>query len=190
MPHQAKPTIRQRLDTTRIWWSKHLDVRAFLVFQRMQRFYNTFVILAALVSGLAIAALTFPEFRPSTGLSQVGEGFLCSSAITAVLAAVMASMLLFQFEGLERATRLDLAVSWMPLAFLDLSIIEFLIGVVCWYWGKNEHWRGALIATELFCLLGVCAWQSAWMWIRLSTKGGLGIEERQAAVAHRRGADQ
>lgn len=190
MPHQTQPTLRQRLETTRIWWAKYLDVRAFLVFQRIQRFYNTFVILSALVSGLAVAALTFPEFHPSTGLSQVGEGFFCSSAITALLAAVMATMLLFSFEGVEKATRMDLAVAWSPLVLLDISIVEFLIAIVCWYCGKNVRWRGALMATQLVCLLGICVALSSWMWFHLVQKGALGREERQATAARSRAADE
>jgi hypothetical protein len=84
-------------------WGKQLDIRAFLVFQRIQRFYSTFVVLAALISGLAVAALTFSEFHPtSSELIKTSEGFLCSSAITAVISAVVATMLLFQFEGLEK----------------------------------------------------------------------------------------
>jgi len=190
MPPQARNTPKQYLQTVRLWWSKILDVRAFLVFQRIQRFYSTFVVLSALVSGLALAALTFPEFHPSIGISQVGEGFLCSSAITSLLAAVMATMLLFVFEGVERATRMDLAVAWSPLVLLDISIIEFLIGIVCWYCGKNVRWRGALMATQLVGLLGICIALSLWMWSHLVKKGALGREEREASATQNRTADE
>jgi ABC-type xylose transport system permease subunit len=179
------------VERTRIWWSKYLDVRAFLVFQRVLRFYNTFVVLSALVSGLALATLTFEEFHPTTsGLAQVGEGFLCSSAITALLAAVLATMLMFVFQGVEQATRMDLAVAWSPLVLLDLSIIEFLIGIICWYCAKNNTWRGVVMLAQLCSLLGLTIVFSIWIWLHLVQKGNLGREEREATGAHTRAADE
>ncbi|KAK1994412.1 hypothetical protein LX36DRAFT_660599 [Colletotrichum falcatum] len=184
------PALKQKLEVRRLWWNKQLGIRAFLVFRRLLRFYSTFVILAALVSGLAVAALTFPEFHGGSGATQVGEGLLCSSAITAVVSAVMATMLLFTFEGAEQASRLDLAVAWSPLFLLDVSILEFLVGMACWYYGKNVPWRGVLITVELTWLLACCLVLSIWIWVILSRKGGLGFEERQAAAAgQRRAAD-
>jgi hypothetical protein len=145
-------------------WNKELDRRAVLVFQRIQRFYKTFVVLAALISGLAVAALTFNEFHPTnSGLIRVSEGFLCSSSITAVVSAVAATMLLFQFEGVEKITRLDLAIAWSPLVLLDCSIVEFLVGMVCWYSSKNLQWRSALMGTQLAALMGICTGLSLWM---------------------------
>jgi hypothetical protein len=82
-----------------------------------------FMVLVALISGLTVAALTFSEFHPtSSGLIQASEGFLFSSAITAVIAAVVATMLLFQSEGLEKPTRRDLAVAWASYAAMNDSI--------------------------------------------------------------------
>jgi hypothetical protein len=157
-------------------WNKALDRRAFLVFQRIQRFYKTFVVLSALISGLAVAALTFDEFHgTSSGLIHASEGFLCSSAITAVVAAVVATMLLFQFEGLESVRRKELAIAWSPLILLDFSIIEFLVGMVCWYSSKNLQWRGALMATQLAGLMGLCLALSLWMlgmWFMLKETEG------------------
>jgi hypothetical protein len=172
-------------------WDKQVDVRAFLVFQRIRRFYNTFVVLSVLISGLAISALTFSEFHPTnSGLIRTSEGFLCSSAITAVISAVVATMLLFQFEGLETPTRRDLAVAWGPLVLLDLSIIEFLLGMVCWYFGKSAYWRGTLMATQFAFLMAICFALSIWMWFYMRKRGGLGKAESQAAATHVHVADK
>jgi hypothetical protein len=111
-------------------WNKELDRRAVLISRRIHRFYKTFVVLAALISGLAVAALTFNEFHPTnSGLIRVSEGFLCSASITAVVLAVATTMLLFQFEGVGKITRLDLAIAWSPLVLLDCSIVELFVGV-------------------------------------------------------------
>lgn len=171
-------------------WTKILDTRAFLVFQRIQRFYSTFTVLSALVSGLAVGVLTFPEFHPSSARIRVAEGLLCSSAITAVLAAVFATMLLFAFEGVERATRTHLAIAWSPLVFLDLSVVEFLGGLVCWYYGHNVLWRGALMATQLAVLLGLVIAVTVWMGFHLSREGSLGVEEREAVASGGRVANK
>lgn len=172
-------------------WSKQLDIRAFLIFQRIQRMYKTFVVLAALISGLAVAALTLNEYHPpSSDLIFASEGFLCSSAITAIISAVLAIMLLFQFEGSQRATRRDLAVAWAPLVLLDLSVVEFLVGMVCWYCSKNARWRGALVTAQLVGLLGLCAGLSTWMWFYMSQKGNLGVEESQSGDMQKRVADE
>lgn len=68
------------------------DARALLVFQRLQRFYNTFNILAALIGGLAIATLTLNEFHPCTTS-------MARSAMCAAISTMLSTMLLFRFEG-------------------------------------------------------------------------------------------
>lgn len=172
-------------------WNKQLDFRATLVFQRLHRFYSMFSVLAALISALALAVMTFNEFHPTTSsLSRVAEGFLCSSAMTAVFSAVVATMLIFQFEGHERATRRDLAVAWLPLAFLDISVVEFLIGLVCWYSDKNDRWRGALMDTQLVVLMMISVTLAGWIWVFMQQPGGLGREESEASSKRSRVADE
>jgi len=84
----ASVTVVNRID----------DVRALLDFQRLQRFYNTFNILPALIGGLAIATLTLNEFHPCTTS-------MARSAICAVISTILSTMLLFRFESHETTTR-------------------------------------------------------------------------------------
>jgi hypothetical protein len=84
---------------------------------------------------------------------------------------------------------MELAVAWLPLALLDISIIEFLAGMVCWYYEKNQDWRGALMLGQLILLLVISIALSTWMWFHMSRKGGLGSEERQLNGIHRREAN-
>ncbi|KAF2787135.1 hypothetical protein K505DRAFT_288497 [Melanomma pulvis-pyrius CBS 109.77] len=158
--------------------NKNLDIRAFLVLQRLHRFYKTLNIVSALVAGLSLAVLTFDEFHPTqSGLVRAAEGLLCSSAFSSVTSVMTSTMLLFKFEGRESATRKDLAIAWTPLVLLDFAIVEYLFGLVLWYSGKNNEWRTALISSQLAFLLGCCVWLSFWMWDTMSGKGGLGKEE-------------
>lgn len=170
--------------------SKHLDIRAFLVFQRLCRFYKSLNVLAALVSGLSLAVLTFSEFHPTdSSLIRAAEGLLCSSALTAVISVMISTMLLFRFEGQEHATRKDLALAWFPLVMLDLAIVEYLFGLLLWYNAKNNMQRIALMSSQLAALLLFSVGLAVWMWQTMSDQGGLGKEEANALASGRRVAD-
>lgn len=128
--------------------------------------------------------LTFDEFHPTPApLARVAEGFLSGSALTAVIIVMLATMLLFRFEGHEGPTRKDLAIAWTPLILLDLAIVEFLLGFVFWYASKNTKWRTGMTATQLAILLSLSIWAAIWMWTTMSVKGGLGREEIKEAAA-------
>ncbi|MCJ1266983.1 hypothetical protein MMC22_006868 [Lobaria immixta] len=158
--------------------SKKLEPRALLVFFRLQRFFQTFNVVAALIAGLSLAVLSFAEFHPTTSsLTRASEGFLCSSALTSVVAVMLATMLLFRFEGVQTASRKDLAIAWAPLVLLDWGIVEFLVGLVFWYAEKNNEWRSSIMGTQFAVLLLFTIWTSIWMWGVMSQKGGLGKEE-------------
>ncbi|RDI89007.1 hypothetical protein Vi05172_g1395 [Venturia inaequalis] len=187
---KSKPilTVREYVDRLRL--TKNLDIRAFLVFQRLCRFYKTLNVVAALVAGLSLAILTFNEFHPTeSSLVRAAEGFLCSSAITAVISAMTSTMLLFRFEGQEHATRKDLALAWSPLFMLDLAIVEYLLGLLLWYNGKNNRWRIVLMSLQMVGLLLFSISLAVWMWQSMSETGGLGKEEANAAGSGRRVAN-
>ncbi|KAM0697348.1 hypothetical protein Q7P36_003419 [Cladosporium allicinum] len=102
------------------WWNEPVAHGSFIVFSRLRDFYNTFTVLSALIAALSAGVLTFDEFHPTqTGLQRLAEGFLVSSASTAVIAAMLGTMLLFRFEGYESASRKELAIAWSPLLILD-----------------------------------------------------------------------
>lgn len=158
-------------------WGGQLDAHALLIFRRIQKFYHTFILLAAFVSGISIGAMSILSACPSETLSQTSQALLCSSVITALLSAVTATLLLFFYEGLEKATRTDLAVAWSPLALLDVSIVEFLTGVVCYYCGSKGAWR-SLMAAQLVGQLGLCIVLSIWVWFRSLSMSGWQEKER------------
>jgi hypothetical protein len=95
-------------------------------------------LLNGFISVPGATALSMEEFHPtSSSLASTSEGLLCSSIITAVMSAVICIMLLFRFEGAEKATQGELLLAWVPLVLLDISVIDFLVGLVCWY--LNRH---------------------------------------------------
>lgn len=152
-----------------------------LVFQRLLRFYDNFLLLSALTAGLSIGALTFNEFHPCTNpLDQAAEGFFTSSTLSAIVAVMLAVMLSFRFEGQVSATRLDLLIAWTPLILLDWSIVGVLLGMSCWYWQRNDGWRAYLMCGTTAATLSFTIWVAIWMWQKMSSKGGLGEEESKA----------
>nr|OQO21672.1 hypothetical protein B0A51_10546 [Rachicladosporium sp. CCFEE 5018] len=149
-----------------------------IVFHRLIRFYKTFLILSTLISALSASALQFPEFHPAdSNILRVAEGFFVSSTSTAVIAAMVGTMLLFRYDGHQEATLRDLILAWTPLIILDWSIISFLGGIILWYVAQNPDFRSWLVGSSTGLLLLFALWLSADMFIAMKRPGGLGKEE-------------
>jgi uncharacterized sodium:solute symporter family permease YidK len=172
--------------------NKVLDIRATIVFERVHRFYQTFNIIATLLGSLALAVLTFDDFNATNGnqLMEASAGLLTSAAVTAVVAVMIATMLLFKFEGHQHPTRKELGIAWIPLVLVDLVIVEFLFGIVLWYAARSAMWRSVLMGMQLVVLLTISIVLAIWMWNSMSEKGGLGEEERKMAKQAQRVADK
>lgn len=104
---------------------------------------------------------------------------------------MLSTMLMFRFEGHETATRNGLGIAWLPLIFLDLAIVEFLVGLMVWYSTKADTWRWGLVAGHLTALLSLAIVVAVWMWNTMSVKGGLGMEEtaHEKVGVEKKGAD-
>lgn len=163
---------------------KKLDYRATLVFHRVLKFYDNFILLSALTAGLSIGALTFPEFHPSLSPSyKAAEALLLSSTCCALISVMLTVMLSFRFQGHTTATRLELGIAWWPLVLLDWAMFGAIMGVLTWYCAKNIGWRAGVMSMSVGLTLFPTAWIAVWMWQSLSTPGGLGQEEIVATKA-------
>ncbi|KJX98261.1 hypothetical protein TI39_contig423g00012 [Zymoseptoria brevis] len=159
------------------YWHHPVGPGSFIVFQRLIRFYTTFLILTGLVSALSAGVLQLQEFHPTTtSLQRFAEGFFVSSTATAVIAAMLATMPLFRFEGYVQASRKDLCLAWSPLVILDWSILSFLAGLVTWYTDKNPDFRSSLVGPMTGVGLAFCLWVAVDMWFTIRRPGGLGKE--------------
>ena len=82
-----------------------MDSRASDVFPRLLRFYKTFNMIAALISGLSLTILTFNEFHPTASEQlRVTESLLVISVSTSVTSIMVTSILLFGFKDYESVT--------------------------------------------------------------------------------------
>ncbi|KAK8087779.1 hypothetical protein PG997_002740 [Apiospora hydei] len=145
------------------------------------RFYQIFNIIATLLGGLSLAVLKFDEFHSEQEYSHLVDasaGLMTNSAITAVVAVMTATMLLFKFEGHVDPTWMDLAISWVPLILVDIAILEFLVGMVLWYATKHSTASTAIISLQLGILLVGTIAMALWMWKMMRQEFGLGAEER------------
>lgn len=172
-------------------WDQEVDAGSFLVFQRVRNFYKLFAFAGSLVGAVSVTALSLPEFHPAIStLASVSEGLLCSSTITGTVSAVTAVMLLFRFEGVEEASRGDSLVAWLPLVLLDLSVLEFLVAMVCWYWDKSPYQGASLVCMQFVTLLSICITLATWMWVSMkdmaksSRKNGSIVDAKQDSSSY------
>lgn len=54
---------------------------------------------------------------------------------------------------------------------LDLSIVGVLLGILTWYWQKNEGWRAEIMCRGVEVLLFFSIWVALWRWQKMSSKG-------------------
>lgn len=138
--------------------------------QKVQRSYTGLFVLAALVSILADRVLAFNEFHPTdSGPALLSEWLLCGSAITAVISGMVSLILLSQFVGRTGSAITEPvdAIFWVPVLLVDLSCVELLVGMVCWYCSKSSPLAGKVMSIYLIGLLGTCIALSVWMWRKL-----------------------
>lgn len=167
-----------RADRRNFAASEPLSQHRIVIFHRLIRFYDNFLLLSALTGGLSVGALQFSEFHPcTTSVDKAAEGLLMSSACSAVIAVMLAVMLNFRFEDSASPTRLDYGVAWTPLVLLDWSIFAVLFGLLCWYWGRSEGWRAAVMIGTVGLVLCYGVWVAWWMWSHLQPKASAELQD-------------
>lgn len=157
-----------------------LDIRAFIIFQRLVRFYRLFAFFAGFISLSALIALFLEHDTIGFSDTSIFHGLLCSSVITATVSGLTAFMLLFRFDAIEKASRQDLAFAWTPLVMLNLSVLELLGGIAFWYSVKCEYWGRTFMCIQLITLVGTCITLSIWLYGSMKKKGEL-VNEKTGA---------
>ena len=91
--------------------NKKVGHGSMIVFYRLQRFYITFNVVAAVTGSLLLAVLIFDEFHPTrSGQSRAAEGFMVSSASTSVISIMLATI--FCSGSKDTTKRRDKTLRW------------------------------------------------------------------------------
>ncbi len=144
---------------------KRLTPQSLKIFLRLQRFYNTFSVISALISGLSLALLTFSEFHPTNShRSRLAEGLLIGSIIVSISSVLLGTMLLFGFEGYETLTRRDFTLALTPLVTLALSIFTFIGGLLLWFMEKNGAMGSSFFGSLASGIFSVVSWGAVRIW--------------------------
>uniref|UniRef100_A0A0D2YIL3 Uncharacterized protein n=1 Tax=Fusarium oxysporum (strain Fo5176) TaxID=660025 RepID=A0A0D2YIL3_FUSOF len=109
-----------------------------------------------------------------SGLEFTAAALLTSTAITAVAAVAITTMLQFNFRSIKgQYERLDLIVSWVPLFLLDVVILQAMAGLLLWHTNNFPSEVVVFFAFEVLVLL--IAMIIASIWARRKIKSLVGM---------------
>jgi ABC-type tungstate transport system substrate-binding protein len=95
---------------------------------------------------------------------------------------MLATMLLFRFDNHSDVGWVDLTLAFLPLVFLDWSIVSLVVGLLLWYGDKNNLWRTTVVSAHTAAMLVITLGVAIWMYLTMSRSGGLGEFERSPST--------
>ncbi|KAH7377134.1 hypothetical protein B0T11DRAFT_324957 [Plectosphaerella cucumerina] len=118
---------------------------------RLLRSYRNLNTISMVLSSSASFMIRFDDHRhgASPRLTDASAGLFTSTVITGVVAVLITTMLSFHLEGCDVSGAVDHAVAWLPVVLVDLTIVEFLVGLVAWYTANFGCWPAAMISGQL-----------------------------------------
>lgn len=121
--------------------------------------------LATLLAVLSVAALALNESRGQQTSIAECSCLLAGSLVAAIFAAMSSAMVAFFSEGRLHVPSKALAVLWVPIALVNLSVGEFLGAGFVWY---SSRYRGSdyfrIVAMQLVALAAGTIILAAWIW--------------------------
>lgn len=142
------------------------------VFHRLHRLYQTFNIIAAALGSLSLFILAIDELQHdcSSTLHYAAAGLLTSAFHTAVTTISVTTMLLFWFDSSDTPTLKQRTMSWVPVALVDIVIMEVLIGVTLRAANKYDARLAMVIIVEMAIMLAIMVLLAVWIWDSLDDK--------------------
>ncbi|KAH7203162.1 uncharacterized protein BKA55DRAFT_531099 [Fusarium redolens] len=140
--------------------------RSAFIVRLVVRFYNGFLLFVAWLAILSLGMTTFGLSQPDSlsGLEFTAAALLTSTAITAIVAVAITTMLQFTLRSIKgQYERLDLIMSWVPLFLLDVVILEAMAGLLLWYTNNFPSELVAFFASETLVLLITMIIASIWV---------------------------
>ena len=162
------PTIDEELGV--------VSPRSVFIVRLVVRFYNGLLLFVAWLAILSLGMTIFGLSQPDSlsGLEFTAAALLTSTAITAVAAVAITTMLQINFRSIKgQYERLDLIVSWVPLFLLDVVILQAMAGLLLWHTNNFPSEVVVFFAFEVLVLL--IAMIIASIWARRKIKSLVGM---------------
>ncbi|EXA30340.1 hypothetical protein FOVG_18267 [Fusarium oxysporum f. sp. pisi HDV247] len=164
----SMPTIDEELGV--------VSPRSIFIVRLVVRFYNGLLLFVAWLAILSLGMTIFGLSQPDSlsGLEFTAAALLTSTAITAVAAVAITTMLQINFRSIKgQYERLDLIVSWVPLFLLDVVILQAMAGLLLWHTNNFPSEVVVFFAFEVLVLL--IAMIIASIWARRKIKSLVGM---------------
>ncbi|KAM5528943.1 hypothetical protein FOXYSP1_16787 [Fusarium oxysporum f. sp. phaseoli] len=164
----SMPTIDEELGV--------VSPRSVFIVRLVVRFYNGLLLFVAWLAILSLGMTIFGLSQPDSlsGLEYTAAALLTSTAITAVAAVAITTMLQINFRSIKgQYERLDLIVSWVPLFLLDVVILQAMAGLLLWHTNNFPSEVVVFFAFEVLVLL--IAMIIASIWARRKIKSLVGM---------------
>lgn len=162
------PTIDEELGV--------VSPRSVFIVRLVVRFYNGLLLFVAWLAILSLGMTIFGLSQPDSlsGLEFTAAALLTSTAITAVAAVAITTMLQINFRSIKgQYERLDLIMSWVPLFLLDVVILQAMAGLLLWHTNNFPNEVVVFFAFEVLVLL--IAMIIASIWARRKIKSLVGM---------------
>src|SRR6478735_1175999 len=153
----SMPTIDEELGV--------VSPRSVFIVRLVVRFYNGLLLFVAWLAILSLGMTIFGLSQPDSlsGLEFTTAALLTSTAITAVAAVAITTMLQFNFRSIKgQYERLDLIMSWVPLFLLDVVILQAMAGLLLWHTNNFPNEVVVFFAFEVLVLLIAIIIVSIW----------------------------
>ncbi|KAH7187832.1 hypothetical protein BKA60DRAFT_473157 [Fusarium oxysporum] len=153
----SMPTIDEELGV--------VSPRSVFIVRLVVRFYNGLLLFVAWLAILSLGMTIFGLSQPDSlsGLEFTAAALLTSTAITAVAAVAITTMLQINFRSIKgQYERLDLIVSWVPLFLLDVVILQAMAGLLLWHTNNFPSEVVVFFAFEVLVLLIAMIIVSIW----------------------------
>ncbi|KAH7228543.1 uncharacterized protein BKA55DRAFT_696868 [Fusarium redolens] len=162
------PTIDEELGV--------VSPRSVFIVRLVVRFYNGLLLFVAWLAILSLGMTIFGLSQPDSlsGLEFTAAALLTSTAIIAVAAVAIITMLQFNFRSIKgQYERLDLIMSWVPLFLLDVVILQAMAGLLLWHTNNPPSELVAFFASETLVLLIAMIIASIWARGKIKTLIGM-----------------
>ncbi|KAK2666420.1 hypothetical protein RAB80_018077 [Fusarium oxysporum f. sp. vasinfectum] len=164
----SMPTIDEELGV--------VSPRSVFIVRLVVRFYNGLLLFVAWLAILSLGMTIFGLSQPGSlsGLEFTAAALLTSTAITAVAAVAITTMLQFNFRSMKgQYERLDLIMSWVPLFLFDVVILQAMAGLLLWH--TNNFPSGVVVFFAFEVLVLLIAMIIASIWARRKIKSLVGM---------------